>query len=768
MSVAELQELALNLKVELRDCEEEVRKYKQRCMHLEGDFQNKANWFSQSQQALKSAQATKTATAAPNWALRRAFVDRGALELKKTHRLLGRPVSESTSQGGAARIADVEDGASLESLRSTKVDLQSELDRATEMVRDMEAQVQKEEADLEKQRNTIRRKLQNDSRRRTKAELERLRVQLSARQQEESLLEAAAVNRQKLMRSVTAEVQEVRRKMEESTQHRYKQRVMQAVTDKDSVAARLAAVLQEGQHREEERHKQHTQERARLEAEAEQAWASVQEDKATSDSLLPQIQAAELAEADHARELVAKREATREAARTAKAEAQEFKRRRAAAMRIQKVQRGRKGRRRAEAVRQSKRRKRAAVCIQSHVRGQAGRRYAAQVRHERRCHAATQIQRFRRGQLARREAAERLRQKREAAAVHIQRLGRGLLSRKEAARRREAKRRLLAILQLQSASRAWLARQELFQKAQHSAAVAIQRRQRGRVGRKEADSRRSQRLAETELLRGDSFQTTSHISDCPSSVCGPHLAAVTVHEAEDGPAAHIELRHDAAAQQARSPTLRVERRSPTSAAPQAMDISQEISAMLDVNTLLGKRPESEDGPVLIHQTPREESIVEATSSTDADPISEWTADANREEPSALNPPVAEVGAQKLQVASSGDPPASCFQEKAANLEEPSASDAAEVGEKEVQVADRGQSPVSAPLPQEAAEQPAQANLTLATKEPFPGVEALAEASAPVPQQVTPALNEEDDGDDLEMFEDNLSVHDSMSGSDAGW
>eukprot|EP00971_Amphidinium_carterae_P243352 4832231-Amphidinium_carterae.1 len=41
--------------------------------------------------------------------------------------------------------------------------------------------------------------------------------------------------------------------------------------------------------------------------------------------------------------------------------------------------------------------------------------------------------------------------------------------------------------------------------------------------------------------------------------------------------------------------------------------------------------------------------VKATSSTDADPISEWTADANREEPSALNPPVAEVGAQKLQV-----------------------------------------------------------------------------------------------------------------------
>eukprot|EP00971_Amphidinium_carterae_P331387 6464898-Amphidinium_carterae.1 len=36
-----------------------------------------------------------------------------------------------------------------------------------------------------------------------------------------------------LSRSVTAEVQEVRRKMEESTQHRYKQRVMQAVTDKD-------------------------------------------------------------------------------------------------------------------------------------------------------------------------------------------------------------------------------------------------------------------------------------------------------------------------------------------------------------------------------------------------------------------------------------------------------------------------------------------------------------------------------------------------------
>jgi len=567
-NLAELQQKTISLKVELQSCEEEVRRYRRLYSLLDGDLQTKMEWLQQWQKQLTTTEATtskSSSSTTPNWSLRRKFVERGAQELRKTQRLLGRPQLE---------------GAALDLLHSTHAELQSKLDDMSQVVVDLEEQVTVKETENAALKVTVRRKMRDETRRRgARAELERLRTQLSMLEQEESLLKAAAPDRPKQIRLLEAELTKAIRTRDDSSVYKRKQEITKATAVKEAVAQQLMQTLRDDQQREEQTHKEHLQEQEQLQDECLRLTNETEQDQTESSSLRAQLETTEAAEEEHAAEEERKRQRVKEAAREAKAEAMEFKRRRDAATRIQKVVRGIRGRKKAARARL---RKSSAVCVQRHVRGMIGRRIAAEARHERCVKAATNIQRTRRGQLGRRVAAQRHHERREAAATQVQRFGRGLLGRRKADRRRRAVR------ELQSYFRSWHAKQEVLQ---HAAAVCIQRKQ-----RQVALSRRRQREAPAVLLRGDSFQTASHISDCESSVCGPHIVAVSAHEAEDGLIPHMEFQHGGAAKAKRPASpARVQRKTKESddAGQEEPNASQAIAAMLDVNALLGQRPASD-------------------------------------------------------------------------------------------------------------------------------------------------------------------------------
>lgn len=306
----------MQLKLELHESTAELRRLRQRLVHVDHDAQGKVQWMLAWERQvggrthgteLPQGEAGPGGLGWPAW---KGFLDRSLSESQKTQRLIGRAVT-------GAEVA-----------RATCEDIRGEAARAADALQKAEEQLSEEEAATARLSRAAAARCPRDGghsrergRGRQRSLAAALQQEFAAREHTEAQTrrgEEGALRRERLLET---ELEAARQKLQTEAAQQRRRKVQRATAERDDVAATLRAALGEFECREEEQDAVVRDELGTLESELSQAEVSVPEAEGEvrqEERLVEELRSAVLRSERQEEEA---RQHTVEAARAAKAEA---------------------------------------------------------------------------------------------------------------------------------------------------------------------------------------------------------------------------------------------------------------------------------------------------------------------------------------------------------------------------------------------------------------------------------------------------------------